>query len=359
MEALTPLRKRIDEIDEAILRLLNERAGVVLEVGRVKHRTNAAVHVPEREAAILQRLTGANPGPFPNDAVRAVFKEIISYCLNMEGPIRVAYLGPEATYTHLAARRYFGSGCQFVPCETIADVVQAVAKGDAIYGMVPVENSTQGSVALTLDEMAVSDLTVCGEVVERIHHCLMANGTDMAGITEVFSHPQSLAQCRHWLHTHLPGTVLTEVASNARAAQLAARKRGTAAVAARLAAEVYGLDVLVENIEDNARNRTRFWVVSRESHKASGNDKTSLLISVKHEPGSLYTMLAAFERNGVNLIKIESRPSKMEAWEYLFFIDVLGHPDQAPLRAALEEVRASCLWVRVLGSYPVPREPLA
>ncbi len=353
MEALDPLRKRIDEIDDEFLRLLNERAKIVLDVGRIKHSKNAALHVPEREAAILKRLTDQNPGPFPNEAVRAVFKEVISYCLNMEGPIRVAYLGPEATYTHLAARHYFGSGCTFVPCDSIPRVIETVTKGNAIYGILPVENSTEGSVSQTLDEMAQSELSVCGEAVTRIHHCLLANNTDLAGITEVFSHPQSLAQCRQWLQAYLPEVKLTEVASNAKAAKLAAAKPGTAAIAAKLAAEVYGLSVLIENIEDNANNRTRFWIVSQTPRKPSDDDKTSLMISVKHEPGSLYKMLAAFERNGVNLTKIESRPSKREAWEYLFFIDIMGNAEHPHVAKALEEVRAGSLWVRVLGNYPV------
>ncbi len=353
MDALDPLRNRIDEIDDGLLRLLTERAEIVLEVGRIKQSNNAALHVPERESAILQRLTDLNTGPFPDNAVRAVFKEIISYCLNMEGPIRVAYLGPKATYTHLAARHYFGSGCHFIPCGSITEVMEAVSKGNAVYGMVPVENSTEGSVSQTLDEMAQSDLSVCGEAVERIHHCLLANRTDLAGITEVFSHPQSLAQCRRWLQVHLPGAKLTEVASNAMAAQAASQKPGTAAIAAKLAAEVYGLSVLIENIEDNARNRTRFWVVSQEARKPSDADKTALLISIKDEPGSLYAMLAVFERNGVNLTKIESRPSKMEAWEYLFFIDIIGNITHPNVAQALDEVRVASLWVRVLGNYPV------
>ena len=357
MDALNPLRQRIDEIDDEILRLLTERAEIVLEVGRIKNTHQAPLHVPEREAAILKRLMDNNPGPFPQAAVKSVFKEIISHCLNMEGPIRIAYLGPEATYTHLAARHFFGSGCTFVPCESIPEVVAACHKGQATYGIVPVENSTEGSVVQTLDEVAASELHVCGEVIERIHHCLLSREESLEKVTRVHAHPQAFAQCREWLRAHLPSARLEPAASNALAASRVANEPGGAAIAARVAADVYELNVLAEHIEDNPSNRTRFWVFGGAPRKAGGNDKTSVLLSVKDEAGSLYEALSAFQRHGISLSKIESRPSKMRPWEYLFFIDVAGHPGDAHIQAALAEVEHHCLWAKVLGGYPVADEP--
>lgn len=352
MDELAPLRRRIDAIDEEVLRLLNERAAVVLEVARVKERHQAPLHVPEREAAILKRLLEKNDGPFPAAAVVAVFKEIISASLNLEGPIRITYLGPEATFTHLAARRYFGSGCTFLSRGSIPEIIASVEKGESVYGVVPVENSAEGSVAETLDAVAASDLTVCGELVERIHHCLLSKEPDLTSIKTVYAHPQSFAQCRQWLGRHLPAVHLTEATSNAQGAKRAAKERGTAAIASGLAGDMYGLTCLAENIEDSASNQTRFWVLAREARAPGGDDKTSLLASIKHEAGSLYAMLGTFRENGINMTRIESRPSRQRPWEYLFFIDLEGHPTDPKVAAALEAAERSCLWLRVLGAYP-------
>jgi chorismate mutase/prephenate dehydratase len=352
MDELASLRKRIDALDDELLRLLNERARVVLEVGRVKQHRQAPLHVPEREAAILKRLLADNPGPFPAAGLVAVFKEIISHSLNLEGPIRVVYLGPEATFTHLAARRYFGSGCTFLSRGTIPDIIAAVEKGDATYGVVPVENSTEGSVAQTLDEVAVSGLTVCGELVERVHHCLLSREAALDTVKTVYAHPQSFAQCRRWLQTYLPKAHLTELTSNALAARRAAQEPGVAAIASALAGDLYGLTALAENIEDSAHNQTRFWVLAREGRPPSGDDKTSLLVSLKHQAGALHAMLSPFHEHGINLTRIESRPSRQRPWEYLFFIDLEGHPDTAAVQAAIDALQATSLWVRVLGAYP-------
>jgi chorismate mutase/prephenate dehydratase len=352
MDELAPLRRRIDAVDEEILRLLGERASIVLEVARVKERHQAPLHVPERESAILKRLLEKNAGPFPAAAVVAVFKEIISASLNLEGPIRITYLGPEATFTHLAARRYFGSGCTFLSRGSIAEIIAGVEKGESVYGVVPVENSTEGSVAETLDAVAASDLTVCGELVERVHHCLLSKEPGLDTIQTVYAHPQSFAQCRRWLQTHLSGAHLTEATSNAQGAKCAAREHGTAAIASSLAGDMYGLTCLAENIEDSATNQTRFWVLAREARGPGGSDKTSLLVSIKHEAGSLYAMLGAFHANGINLTRIESRPSRQRPWEYLFFIDLEGHPADPKVAAALEALGRASLWTRVLGAYP-------
>jgi len=352
MDELAPLRRRIDAIDEEILRLLNERASVVVEVAQVKERHQAPLHVPEREAAILKRLLEKNTGPFPAAAVVAVFKEVISASLNLEGPIRITYLGPEATFTHLAARRYFGSGCTFLARGSIPEIIASVEKGESVYGVVPVENSAEGSVAETLDAVAASELTVCGELVERIHHCLLTKEPELKAVRTVYAHPQSFAQCRRWLTTYLPAAHLTEATSNAQGAKRAAREPGTAAIASGLAGDMYGLTCLAENIEDSASNQTRFWVIAREARAPGGNDKTSLLASIRHEAGSLYAMLGAFRENGINMTRIESRPSRQRPWEYLFFIDLEGHPSDPKVAAALEAIEQTCLWMRVLGAYP-------
>jgi chorismate mutase/prephenate dehydratase len=352
MEELTPLRQRIDALDDELLRLLNERAQVVLEVGRVKQSKQAPLHVPEREAAIVKRLLASNPGPFPAQAVVAVFKEIISASLNLEGPIRITYLGPEATFTHLAARHYFGSGCTFLSRGSIPEIIAAVEKGDAAYGVVPVENSSEGSVAQTLDEVALSNLTVCGELIERIHHCLLSREPTLESVGTVYAHPQSFAQCRRWLESRLPGAHLTEMASNAQAAKRAAKEPRVAAIASGLAGDLYGLTTLAENIEDSASNQTRFWVIAREGRPPTGNDKTSVLVSLKHEAGALHGMLSPFDAHGINLTRIESRPSRQRPWEYLFFIDLEGHPGTPAVQAAIDELKEASLWVRVLGAYP-------
>jgi len=352
MDELAPLRKKIDAIDDEILRLLNERAGVVLEVGQVKHSRQAQLHVPEREAAILKRLLANNPGPFPAAGLVGVFKEVISASLSLEGPIRITYLGPEATFTHLAARHYFGSGCTFLSRGSIPEIIASLEKGDATYGVVPVENSTEGSVAQTLDEVAASELTVCGELIERIHHFLLSKERSLDAVGTVYAHPQSFAQCRRWLQTHLPNAHLTEMASNAQAAKRAAKEPRVAAIAGELAGDLYGLTTLSEHIEDSATNQTRFWVLAREARPATGDDKTSLLASIRHEAGSLFGMLKPFQEHGINLTRIESRPSRQRPWEYLFFMDLEGHPDTPAVQATIDDLKASCLWVRVLGAYP-------
>ncbi|MFQ5509445.1 MAG: prephenate dehydratase [Leptospirillia bacterium] len=352
MEELSPLRKQIDVIDDEVLRLLNERARIALQVAAVKETHQAPLHVPEREKAILERLTRDNPGPFPAAAIVAVYREIISACLNLEGPIRVAYLGPYATFTHQAALGFFGSSSSFLPRASIPEVVASVEKGEVAYGVVPVENSTEGSVAVTLDAVAASSVTVCGEVIQRIHQCLLSKETSMDRITRVYSHKQSFGQCREWLTKNLPGVEVEEMASNAKAAEVASQKPGAAAIAGKLAGEVYGLRLLADRIEDTATNQTRFWIVSRESRPPGKDAKTSLLISIKDEPGSLYSMLRPFENHDINLSRIESRPSKQQPWEYLFFIDILGHPGQKTVKAALKEVEKNCVSVKVLGTYP-------
>ena len=289
--------------------------------------------------------------------MRAIYREIISASRALEKPLRVAYLGPEATFTHIAAREQFGSQVTFVPVETIPQVFAEVEQRHADYGVVPVENSTEGVVGTTLDMFIESPLSVLSELSLAVHHCLLSRGGLFKQVKRVLSHPQSLAQCRQWLTTHLPGVPVEETLSNARAAEVAAQDRAVAAIAGRLAAERYGLKIVAEDIQDQAANFTRFVVIGqpRNNSLSSGHDKTSILFSVKDKVGVLYRMLRPFAENRINLMRIESRPLKGRPWEYLFFLDVEGHLHEERINRAVQELAKGCLFVKVLGSYPVWR----
>jgi chorismate mutase / prephenate dehydratase len=351
--SLPQLREQIDRIDAQVLALLNRRARLVTHIGQLKSQDRASVYVPSRERQIFARLEQLNQGPLPHEAVRAIYREIISASRALEEPLRIAYFGPEATYTHMAAHEQFGSQAVFVPLVTIPQVFAEVERGQAHYGVVPVENSTEGSVAITLDMFVSSHLHIISEVSLEIRHCLLSRASRVEQIQRVLAHPQALAQCRRWLAAHLPGVPAEEASSNSRAAELAASDRQVAAIAGRLAAEHYKLNVLATNIQDQAANFTRFAVLGREPHSGqpSGHDKTSLLISVRDEVGALYRALKPFADNAISLLRIESRPLKGRPWEYLFFIDVEGHLGAEPLTRALREVEPLCQFVRVLGSY--------
>lgn len=351
--ALALLRERIDRVDAQLLTLLNRRARLAASIGHSKRQDGTRVYVPEREQQILTRLAKLNRGPLPNEAVRAIYREIISASRAVEAPPRVAYFGPEATYTHLAAREQFGSQAVFVPVATIPQVFAEVERGQVDYGVVPVENSSEGAVAITLDMFVESPLKIIAEISLEIRHCLLSRASRLSQIKRVLAHPQALAQCRRWLATQLPGVIPEEIASNSRAAELAASDRQAAAIASRLAAEHYRLNVLAANIQDQAANFTRFLVLGREqaSGRATGHDKTSLLLSVRDEVGVLYRTLKPFADNTINLLRIESRPLKGRPWEYLFFIDVEGHISDEPLSRALREIAPHCVNVKVLGSY--------
>jgi chorismate mutase / prephenate dehydratase len=351
--ALTPLREQIDRLDSHILTLLNRRARLAQRIGRSKRQDGASVYVPEREQQVFARLAQLNQGPLPDKAIQAIYREIISASRSLEQPLRIAYLGPEATFTHMAARERFGSQAVFVPLATIPQVFAAVEHGEANYGVVPIENSTEGAVAITLDMLVESNLHIIAEVSLEIHHCLLSRATQQTRIKRVLAHPQALAQCRRWLSTNLPHAVTEEVASNARAAQQAATNAETAAIASRLAAEHYRLNVLAENIQDQAANFTRFATLGRAQHRTqpSGHDRTSFVLSVRDEVGVLYRTLKPFADHTINLLRIESRPLKGRPWEYLFFIDVAGHVQDAPLVRVLREIEPLCSLVKVLGSY--------
>jgi len=349
---LASLREEIDAVDSRILALLNDRARLVLEVGRLKHEQNRDFHVPSREREIYERLTADNPGPFPNESLRSVFREIISASLALEAPMRVAFLGPKATFSHLAAMQQFGLSAELVPQKSIPAVFEEVEKGRALYGLVPVENSTEGVVSHTLDMFMESELKISAEVLLEVSHFLLSKTGRIEDIKKVYSHPQPLAQCRNWLEENLPHIPVVDVASTTMAAQIVSEDYSAAAIASEYAASVYDLKVVRERIEDQVNNFTRFLVVGKKIADECGDDKTSLMFAVKDEPGILYRMLEPFASRGVNLCKIESRPMKKKAWEYVFFLDLLGHVSSPAVQSAIEELKGYCQFVKLLGSYP-------
>lgn len=350
-DALQQCREQIDRIDGDLLKLLNQRAALAQKIGHIKGE--AVVLRPEREAQVLQRLVSDNAGPLPAESVTALFTEIMSHCRALEEPLAVAYLGPAGTFTEAAALKRFGHACQGVPCASIDEVFREVESGGANYGVVPVENSSEGAVGRTLDLLLQSPLKVCGEVMLPVHQCLLSLDADLAGIKRVFSHPQSLGQCQGWLNAHLPDAERVPVSSNAEAAAMAAGQPHSAAVAGRQAAEHYSIAVRAENIEDDPRNTTRFLVIGNQDVAASGSDKTSLIMSAPNRPGAVHDLLAPLARHGVSMTKFESRPARSGLWEYVFFMDVEGHQADAKVAIALAELKQAAAFVKVLGSYPV------
>jgi len=351
---IAALRRQIDHLDDRVLELLNRRARLVQSIGAAKTRTRASVYAPAREKHVLDRLVAANRGPLTGAHVQAIFREVISASRSLEQRLRVAYLGPRATYTHLAAQAQLGSAAEYAPSATIGEVFHDVENGRADLGVVPVENSTEGGVAHTLDLLVDSPLQICAEILLPVRHCLLArHGTTLEKVRRVVAHPQALPQCRQWLATHLPGVPLLETTSNARAAERAAGEAGTAAIAAAAAADAYELAVLAEGIQDDAGNTTRFLVLAgADAPSASGDDKTSLVVSVRDEVGVLAKLLRPFAQHGIDLIKIESRPLRERPWEYYFFLDLRGHRCEPRVARALTAVARRALRAKVLGSYP-------
>ena len=344
-------RKAIDKLDAQIVKLLNERTKHVLEIGGIKLKASEEIYVPHRERAVLDRVCRLNHGPITNDALRAIYREVMSSALALEKTLTIAYFGPEATFTHQAAIRKFGSSLNYSAQKTIADVFAEVARHRADYGVVPVENSTEGVVTHTLDMFVDSDLKVVAQIVMRVQQCLMSKGPKR-DVQKLFVHPQSLAQCRAWIQNHLPHVELIETSSNARSAELAAKTRHSAALGGALAAQRYGLDVLEADIQDNATNTTRFLVLGRQCSPPTGKDRTSLMFSIPHQVGALHTALGVFRRYRINMTKIESRPSKRRAWEYFFFVDCDGHYEDKRVAKAIADLQKHCTYVKVLGSYP-------
>lgn len=352
MKELDKLRKEIDEIDNEILNLLNQRANIVIDIAHIKRNENAKFYSPEREKQILERLTVLNKGPFPNETLKVIYREILSASLSLEEPLKVACLGPLATFTHLAALRHFGSSASFVPVSSIKDVFDAVETGKAEFGVVPIENSNEGVISYTLDMFMDYELKVSAEVMLDINHNLLSKSGDKTKIKKVYSFSPATAQCRRWIQLNLAGMPIIEATSTANAAELASRDDEAAAIASDLAAKVYNLRFVEKNIEDSKHNFTRFLVISKEFPKRSGRDKTSIMFSLTDKPGSLYNSLEPFKKAKINLTKIESRPSKRKAWEYIFFVDMEGHIDDKKLKKAIDAVKDNCLYLKILGSYP-------
>ncbi len=358
--SIDTLRDRIDKIDRQLTDLLNRRARLAMEIGEHKARSGRKVYAPEREKLVFQRLHQANRGPLTNDHLQAIFREVISSCLSLEKPLRVAFLGPAGTYSQEAAMVQFGSGADLVPAGSIDAIFDEVERGRADYGVVPVENSTEGVVAQTLDRFIPSPLGIKAEVLLRVDHCLLTVPGEPRELRRIVSHPQSLAQCRDWLSRSHPGVPLEEVASNAEAARLAAADPTTAAIAGRQAAERYKLEVMAENIQDLPNNVTRFLVVSADGPSPrTGDDKTSVLFAVPHAAGALFKVLEAFAVERINLSTIESRPLRGRAWEYVFFLDLVGHVDEKRMGRALAALERRTLFTKVLGSYPAWQWPSA
>jgi chorismate mutase/prephenate dehydratase len=349
---LDRLRAEIDRLNDSLLTALNERATLARAIGTLKV---GQAYRPEREAQVLRRVKERNQGPLSDETVALLFREIMSACLALERPITVAYLGPKGTFSERATLKHFGLAADALPTASIDEVFRAVESRTADFGVIPVENSTEGAVGRSLDLMAQTPMKVCGEVIVRIHHNLMARvpPKDFAQIRRVFSHGQSLGQCHEWLNVNLPHAERIAVASNAEAARRAAEEPDCAAVAGEMAAEHYGLTILAANIEDEPNNTTRFLILGDYEPKPSGKDKTSMVLSARNRAGAVYEMLTPFARRGVSMTRFESRPSKVALWEYLFFVDIEGHTDDANVAAALHEVRDIAGYLKVLGSYPV------
>ena len=344
-------RKAIDKLDAQIVRLLNERTEHVLAIGEFKRKAGEEIYAPHREGIVLDRVCGINQGPITNESLQAIYAEIMSSALSLQKSMKIAYLGPEATFTHQAAIRRFGSSLSYASQKTIADVFTEVSKNRADYGVVPVENSTEGVVTHTLDMFVDSDLKIVAQIILPVQHCLLSN-SPRSHIRKLFAHPQSLGQCRIWVQNNLPRVEIIETSSNARSAEFAAKEAGSAAIAGLLAAEKYALSVLEYDIQDNAANATRFLVLGRQCSPPTGRDRTSLMISITDKVGALHSAIAAFRRFRINMTKIESRPSKRKAWEYFFFVDCDGHMKDRKVENALQCLAEHCNFVKVLGSYP-------
>ena len=350
--SLSDLRKEIDRIDEQIVGLLNRRAELAQEIGKHKARSRSHYFTPEREHTVFKRLLASNPGPLDAAAIRAIYREIISASRALEKPLTVAFLGPTGTFSHQAAIAKFGTSSEFVPTDTIADVFAQVERGAADYGIVPVENSLAGAIPETLDTFMSTNLRIVSEVYASIVHNLATRCATLEEVRVIYSRPQPLAQCRQWLRSHMAHAELIEVSSTSKAAELAAQQENAAAVCPALAAELNDLPILVEHTEDNPSNRTRFLVLGYNEPEPTGHDKTSIMFSVHHKSGMLFRAMAAFEKYDVNMTMIESRPAKVAAWEYVFYVDVQGHVRDAQVTKAIDQLKEQALFVTILGSYP-------
>ena len=349
--SLEELRKKIDEIDHQLVKLLNERAQVVIEIGKLKTKTDKPVYSPDREKDVFARIIRANKGPLPDRCLTAIWRELMSGSFVLERPLRIGYLGPAGSFSHTAALLKFGQSVEYEPLADIASIFGEVSKGHCDLGLAPVENTMGGGVIETLDALIDSNVKVCAEVQMAIHHSLLGN-CPLEDIEKIYSKPEVFAQCRNWLSATFKETQTVPVASTARAAQIAAKEPNTAAIGSNIAAELYGLRIIFENIEDIANNITRFLVISREDAKPTGEDKTAILFSTAHKAGALSDVLDVFKTYRINMTNIESRPSKKREWEYYFFVDFLGHRIDQNIQDGLTEARKHCLQLSILGSFP-------
>jgi len=348
---LSSLRRKIDGIDREIISLLNQRASAVKEVGRLKKRSGSGVYVPNREAQIYKNILDKNKGPLTESALKAIYREIMSSSLALEKGLRIAYLGPEATFTHQAAIKKFGSQVGYSSCNSITGVFREVEVGRSDYGVVPVENSIEGAVSHTLDMFMNSDLKICSEVLLEISLNLIGK-CNIKSVRRIYSNPKVFGQCRVWLDSHLRNAELIEVSTTSKAAQLASKESKACAIASVLAAQRFRLRIIARDIEDSSDNVTRFLVIGKYAPSPTRKDKTSIMFSAKDKAGGLHDMLTPFKRNRVNLTKIESRPSKRKAWEYYFFLDMLGHYQDANVKRAVRGLKRQCNYLKILGSYP-------
>jgi chorismate mutase/prephenate dehydratase len=350
------LRKAVDKIDDHILDLLNQRATLVINIGKLKATQNKELYVPQREQEIYQRLASQNRGPFPTDGIRAVFREILSASLSLEKPMKVSFLGPRATFTHLACMEYFGRSSRFITEKNIRDVFEGVERERVDYGVIPIENSTEGVIPHTLDLFVDSEIKVCAEILMEISLDLLSNYDRLHEVKKVYSHPHAIAQCKNWLEKHLSNAQIIDVESTARAAEIVTTEPYSAAIASSFAGKLYELNVLERRIQDHPHNYTRFLVIGKREVERTGYDKTSVMFSLTHSIGALFNALRPFAEHQVNLTKIESRPHKKIAWEYVFFLDMEGHREDDTVKTALEEFKKVCSEFKLLGSYPRGRE---
>ena len=348
--SLTDIRRKIDALDARLVKLIAARARIAQQVGKIKN--GALVYRPEREAQVLRRVSALNAGPMPSANLRRIYTEIMSACRALEDLLAVAYLGPAGTYSQEAAIRHFGGSIETRSCTNIDEVFQQVETGVTGYGVVPVENSTEGAIGRTLDLLLTTPAKVCGEIMLPVRQNLMSKSKNLNKINKIYSHTQSLAQCQHWLGKHLPGVERIAVVSNAEAARMAARDVRAGAIASKTAAELYKLNLLARNIQDESRNTTRFLVLARDDVAPSGRDKTSLILSTRNVPGAIHDLLSPLAKNGVSMTRLESRPAKTGLWEYVFYIDIEGHASDAKVAQALREIERKASFVKNLGSYP-------
>ncbi len=356
-KSLSQLRTQIDALDQDLLALLNRRAALAHEVGEIKRDEGSAVFRPDRETQVIQHLQSTNPGPLKPDSIAYIWREVMSACRALEANQRVAYLGPNGTFSEQAALQFFGSSIERMPCSNLDEVFRATAAGSAEFGVVPMENSTEGVISRSLDLLLTSPLHVIGETSLLVRHNLLRLSDSLKDIEEVYAHPQALAQCQHWLNTHLPHAERHAASSNAEGARLAATNPAWAAIASERAGSEFGLHTAAHAIQDDAFNRTRFAIVclpqTMPAPPASGRDCISLVVSVPNRPGAVHDLLVPLKNHGVSMTRFESRPARSGQWEYYFYIDIQGHPSQDHVNAALQELKSLCAFYKVLGTYPV------